>query len=399
MWAVNTYMNVSMKKTLVMGLAAASTGMLLLSGCGKGSGNAAMAQAATARAPEVEVVTVNKITPDWTQTYPARVDGMRHAEVRPRVSGILVKRLYREGSYVKEGEVLFQIDPVPFEIAVEKAKADLLSAQAQANKAIRDYDRVEKLFKDGAMSDKQHDDAVSANELAKASVLSAQALLRQAELNLDYSSVKAPISGVTDKEEVTEGSLVSSTDKLTVVTQLDPVYVQFSLPEGDPAYQQLFAKGSRHKEGSTAMTLFTRNGEVYGSSGQVNFSESGVDPTTGAVSMRAEFANPDGQLLPGQFARIAFKGLKLNPCAIIPEDAVLMTAQVPIVYVVDAGNTVQPRPVALGPVVKEGQIILGGLNEGDRVIITSLIRIRPGIPVVPKTKGEEAPASKQAAAK
>jgi membrane fusion protein (multidrug efflux system) len=385
-----------MKKTLVMGLAAASTGMLLLCGCGKSADKAA---ARVAPAMEVEVVTIQRITPEWKQTYPARVDGMRHAEVRPRVSGILVKRLYTEGSFVKEGEVLFQIDPVPFEIAVEKAKADLLSAQAQANKAVRDFERVEKLFKTGAMSDKQHDDAISTNELAKAGVLSAQALLRQAELNLDYSSVKAPISGVTDKEEFTEGSLVSSADKLTAITQLDPVYVQFSLPEGDPAYQQLFAKGSRQKEGSTAMTLFTRNGEVYGSSGQVNFSESGVDPATGAVSMRAEFSNTEGKLMPGQFARIAFKGLNLMPCAIIPEDAVLMTAQAPIVYVVDGKNTVQPRPVALGPVVKEGQIIMGGLNDGDRVIITSLIRIRPGVPVVPKTKGQDAPSAGQAAAK
>ena len=191
-------------------------------------------------------------------------------------------------------------------------------------------------------------------------------------------------------EVLTEGSLVSSADKLTVVTQQDPVYVLFSLPEGDPAYQQLFAKGSRQKEGSTAMTLFMRNGTAYGSSGQVNFSESGVDPLTGATSMRAEFANPDGQLMTGQFARIAFKDLKLNTCVVIPAEAVLMTGFGSIVYVVDDKSTVQPRPVALGPVVDDGQLVMGGLNEGDRVIITSLIRIRPGMPVAPKEHGESA---------
>jgi membrane fusion protein (multidrug efflux system) len=191
-------------------------------------------------------------------------------------------------------------------------------------------------------------------------------------------------------EVLTEGSLVSSADKLTTVTQLDPIYVQFSLPEGDPAYQQLFARGSRQKEGSTALTLFTRNGSEYGRPGQVNFSETGVDPQTGSVRMRAQFENADSVLLPGQFARIAFKDLNLAPCAVIPEAAVLMTARAPIVYVVNGENKVEPRPVMLGPVVDGGQMIVAGLAEGDRVIITSLIRIRPGMTVVPRIKGSEA---------
>jgi membrane fusion protein (multidrug efflux system) len=387
-YSIYTYMNVSMKQAILHKILPIMAGALFLSACGKEA--AQSAQSAPSRAMEVEVIPVKLESLAWKETYPARVEGMRRAEVRPRVSGIIVKRLYEEGSFVEEGAVLFQIDPVPYELAVEKAKAELARAAAQARQTARDRDRVTRLFETGAVSEKQRDDAISAFELAEAGELSAQAALRQAELNLDYTKVTAPVSGVTGMEVLTEGSLVSSADKLTTVTQLDPIYVQFSLPEGDPAYQQLFARGSRQKEGSTALTLFTRNGSEYGRPGQVNFSETGVDPQTGSVRMRAQFENADSVLLPGQFARIAFKDLNLAPCAVIPEAAVLMTARAPIVYVVNGENKVEPRPVMLGPVVDGGQMIVAGLAEGDRVIITSLIRIRPGMTVVPRIKGSEA---------
>jgi membrane fusion protein (multidrug efflux system) len=370
--------------------------VLVLAGCGEGK--KAAAKSASGQIPEVEVVDVHLQNLAWSQTYPARVEGIRRAEVRPRVGGIIVKRAYEEGAIVKEGDVLFKIDPAPFQIAVEKAEADYAHAVAQKNQSARDLKRVNKLFETASVSEKQHDDAQSAYDLAAASELSAKATLDQAKLNLGYTDVTAPVGGVTEMEQFTEGSLVSSADKLTVVTQLDPVYVFFSLPEGDPAYLQLFAKGSRQKEGSTAMILFTRDGTAYGHFGQVNFSQTGVDPQTGAVRMRAEFANPDARLLPGQFARVAFKDLHLAPAAVIPADAVLMTAQAPIVYVVDEKSTVAPRPVALGPVIKDGQLVTAGLREGDRVIITSLIRMRPGMPVVAKSSADKAGAQQAPAA-
>ena len=369
--------------------------VLVLAGCGEGK--KAAANLTGGQVPEVEVVDIHLQSLAWTQTYPARVEGVRRAEVRPRVGGIIVKRAYEEGAVVKEGDVLFKIDPVPYQLAVEKAEADYARSVAQKDQAARDLKRVNKLYETASVSEKQHDDAQSAYDLAKASELSSKAALDQAKLNLEYTDVTAPIGGVTEMEQYTEGSLVSSADKLTVVTQTDPVYVLFSLPEGDPAYQQLFAKGIRQKEGSTAITLFTRSGEAYGHSGQVNFSQTGVDPKTGTVSMRAEFRNPEGILLSGQFARVAFKDLHLAPAAVIPADAVLMTAQAPIVYVVDDKGTVAPRPVALGPVVQNGQLVTGGLREGDRVIITSLIRLRPGVPVVAKS-GADKPGATQAPA-
>jgi len=372
--------------------------VLALAGCGKGE-DASAEHANGQQIPEVEVVEVRLQNLSWDQTYPGRVEGIRRAEVRPRVGGIIVKRSYVEGSVVNEGTELFKIDPVPYEIAVDQAQAEFDRATAQEKQAELDLVRINKLFGTASVSEKQHDDAISAYDLAKASALSAKASLRQAQVNLGYTSVIAPVSGVTGMEEYTEGSLVSSADKLTVVTQLNPIYVLFSLPEGDPAYQQLFAKGLRHKEGSTAMTLFTRNGSAYSRSGQVNFAETGMDPQTGSVRMRVEFDNPDGQLLPGQFARLAFKDLKLDPCAVIPEAAVLMTQMGALVYVVDEKSQVAARPIGLGPVLKEGQLVISGLKDGDRVIFTSLIRLRPGMPVVAKSKAAtaEAPVAPAAA--
>jgi membrane fusion protein, multidrug efflux system len=386
-------MNVSMKQALNRSFLLILAGLAGFAGCKK-QDDASAKKDMNVPIP-VEVVTVHLDTPAWTQTYPGKVEGIRRAEVRPRVSGILVKRSYKEGSFVKEGDELFKIDPEPYEIAVELAQAQYDRAVALEAQARRDFERIDKLFQSGAVSDKQHDDSISTYELAKAGTKGAGAALKQAKLNLKYTSVTAPVGGVTDMEVLTEGSLVSSADKLTVVTQLDPVYVTFSLPEGDPAFQLLFAKGSRSEEGSTAMTLITKSGKEYGTPGRINFSETGVDPSTGAVGMRAEFPNPDHILLPGQFARIVFRNLKLNPSAIIPADAVLMTAKAPIVYVVNGQNAVEPRPVALGPVLEAGQLVTWGLNDGDRVIVTSLIRIRPGMPVMPKERGQVAPAASQ----
>jgi membrane fusion protein, multidrug efflux system len=384
-----------MKKVIRSGTIAMMAAVLALAGCGEGK---TAVNSANGHVPEVEVVDVHLQNLSWDQTYPGRVEGIRRAEVRPRVGGIIVKRSYVEGSVVTEGTELFKIDPVPYELAVDRAQADYDHAIALEKQAGRDLARINKLFETASVSEKQHDDAISTYDLAKASTLGAKAALRQAQVNLGYTSVTAPVSGVTGMEEFTEGSLVSSADKLTVVTQLDPIYVQFSLPEGDPAYQQLFANGSRHKEGSTAMTLFTRNGSAYSRSGQVNFSETGLDPQTGSVRMRVEFQNPEGVLLPGQFARLAFKDLKLQPCAVIPEAAVLMTQMAAIVYVVDEKSQVAARPVILGPVLKEGQLVTAGLKDGDRVIFTSLIRLRPGMPVVAKSQADKVEAPKAPAA-
>jgi membrane fusion protein (multidrug efflux system) len=185
---------------------------------------------------------------------------------------------------------------------------------------------------------------------------------------------------VTSLEKLPEGSLVNAGDALTTVTQLDPMYVLFSLPEGDPAYNLFMSsQGSRNYD----LSLERRNNGHYQERGKINFTETRIDENTGTVRVRASFPNPQNLLLPGQFVRIGFENLHLPEAAIIPPKAVLATPQGNMVYVLGEGNTVTPRPVVLGPVINGDQLVMAGLQDGDRVISSSLIRIRPGMPVTP----------------
>ena len=372
-------------KHFIPGILLLIAGVVMTSGCKSKKASAELTRAMPI--PEVEVVQVSLQAMPWKHSYPARVESPRSVEIRPRVSGILISRSYVEGDRVEAGDELFRIDPIPYELAVDRAKADCERALAQERQAQREKDRVMRLFSTEAVSEKQRDDALSAFELAQAGRMAAEASLKQAELNLEYTRVTSPIRGVTTLETLNEGSLVSSSNILTTVTQLDPLHIRFSIPEGDPALDIL--KSNAVQENS-ALVLTLRNGQPYPLKGDLSFIDSGVDPKTGGVRVRADFANPDGVLLPGQFIRVSFENLLLPPMTVIPEQAVLMTAMGAMVYVVDENNTIQPRPVVLGPVLESGQLIKSGLNEGDRVIFTSLIRLRPGMQVKAIEKGAEA---------
>lgn len=372
-------------KHFIPGILLLIAGVVMTSGCKSKKASAELTRAMPI--PEVEVVQVSLQAMPWKHSYPARVESPRSVEIRPRVSGILISRSYVEGDHVEAGDELFRIDPIPYELAADRAKADCERALAQERQAQREKDRVMRLFSTEAVSEKQRDDALSAFELAQAGRMAAEASLKQAELNLEYTRVTSPIRGVTTLETLNEGSLVSSSNILTTVTQLDPLHIRFSIPEGDPALDIL--KSNAVQENS-ALVLTLRNGQPYPLKGDLSFIDSGVDPKTGGVRVRADFANPDGVLLPGQFIRVSFENLLLPPMTVIPEQAVLMTAMGAMVYVVDDNNTIQPRPVVLGPVLESGQLIKSGLNEGDRVIFTSLIRLRPGMQVKAIEKGAEA---------
>ena len=372
-------------KHFIPGILLLIAGVVMTSGCKSKKASAELTRAMPI--PEVEVVQVSLQAMPWKHSYPARVESPRSVEIRPRVSGILISRSYVEGDHVEAGDELFRIDPIPYELAADRAKADCERALAQERQAQREKDRVMRLFSTEAVSEKQRDDALSAFELAQAGRMAAEASLKQAELNLEYTRVTSPIRGATTLETLNEGSLVSSSNILTTVTQLDPLHIRFSIPEGDPALDIL--KSNAVQENS-ALVLTLRNGQPYPLKGDLSFIDSGVDPKTGGVRVRADFANPDGVLLPGQFIRVSFENLLLPPMTVIPEQAVLMTAMGAMVYVVDENNTIQPRPVVLGPVLESGQLIKSGLNEGDRVIFTSLIRLRPGMQVKAIEKGAEA---------
>lgn len=383
-------MNVSFKpvwSTLsLMGL-----GLLVLGGCDGGHGEGHAAAGAPGGAPkgpaEVPVLTASFTRPQWTVAYPGRVEGLRDVQIRPRVSGILLERVYEEGAAVEAGEVLFQIDPEPFKVAVMSSEAALQRAQASLREAERNWNRTKRLFESNAISERERDEALSGFELAQAEVKVAEASLAQSKLQLSYTKVESIVPGVTSLEAVPQGSLVDSSTLLATVTQLDPVQVRFAISESDPIFAIL---QQRRQDGAQRLATVIQLDDGSTVEGEVDFAASTVDARTGTVQYRALFANPQHRVLPGMFVRVAFKSLTLPDSVMVPETAVITTAQAPIVMTVGPDSTVQPRPVRLGPVFGDQQAIVGGLQPGDRVITGGLIRLRPGMPVKPAAPPAEA---------
>lgn len=332
--------------------------------------------------------------------YVAQTSGSREVEVRARVSGILQKRAYTEGAAVKAGDMLFQIDSAPYQAAVEQAAAALKLQEANLIRAQQDYDRVLPLFKENAVSQKDRDDAVAALASAKASVAAARAALKTAQINLDYTRVTAPISGITSAEVRSEGSLVQAGEGslLTKISQLDPIYVKFSLSDNDVLKtQKLAADGKlRLPAGNRySVSLKLPDGSQYGREGVIDFADRVIDPATGTSATRATFANPQGQLRPGQFVRVVLKGATRVGALVVPQPAVLSTQQGKMVWVVGKDNKVEPRPLQLADTTAEsgGFIVESGLKAGDKVIIDNLIKLRPGAAVAPQAaKPASAPA-------
>ena len=297
----------------------------------------------------------------------AQTEGARETEVRARVGGILVKRLYQEGETVKSGQPLFQIDRAPYEIALAEAKA-------KAEQTAREAARLKGLAEAKAIAQKDYDDAVSANAMA-------QAALRQAELNLSWTTVSAPVAGTTGRAIKSDGNLVSTADSLlTSIYQTNPIWVRFSLGESDLAK---FAGGRVTAKDVKGVELVMGNGQKYDKPGKLNFLATNIDTTLGTQQLRAEFDNPDGLLLPGQFVRVRLLTGERDGAFLVPQTAVLQTEQGTLVMTVGAENKVAPRPVKAGEWYGKDWVILGGLNAGDKVIVDNLIKLRPGAPVAP----------------
>lgn len=310
----------------------------------------------------------------------AQTEGARETEVRARVGGILVKRLYQEGETVKSGQPLFQIDRAPYEIALAEAKA-------KAEQTAREAARLKGLAEAKAIAQKDYDDAVSANAMA-------QAALRQAELNLSWTTVTAPVAGTTGRAIKSDGNLVSTADSLlTSIYQTNPIWVRFSLGESDLAK---FAGGRVTAKDVKGVELVMGNGQKYDKPGKLNFLATNIDTTLGTQQLRAEFDNPDGLLLPGQFVRVRLLTGERDGAFLVPQTAVLQTEQGTLVMTVGAENKVAPRPVKAGEWYGKDWVILGGLNAGDKVIVDNLIKLRPGVPVNPHPPA--VPGAEQAAA-
>ena len=303
-----------------------------------------------------------------------RAEGSKEVEVRARVTGLIEQQRYHEGDRVKANAPLFVIEQAPFEIALAQARATLLQESARLEQARRDAKRLGPLIEQHAVSQKDFDDAASAQRVAEASVAQAQAQLRQAELNLSYTRVVSPITGITGRAEKSQGSLVSPSDGLlTRVTQTDPIWVRFSFSESELAQLRGGSAG--------AVKLLSADGTPLGGAGKLNFAGSTVDAQLGTVQLRAEFANPDLLVLPGQFVRAQVHAGE-ERAVVVPQAAVFNGERGKAVWTVKDGKAL-PAPVDVGAWVGDGWAVRKGLNEGDAVIVDNLLKLRPGAPVAP----------------
>lgn len=344
-----------------------------------------------AQIPVVEAIKVQPENVPLSFEYAARTQGSKETEVRARVGGILLTRNYTEGRPVKEGDVLFQIDPEPFEVALLQAKAKLAQTQANLKAAETQWERISKLFKERIVSEKSRDEAKASLDSLKASADLATAEVRSAQLNLDYTTVKAPISGITSMETQSEGSLISVNQALTTVTQLNPIYVIFSASENE-----IFKLGSMIERGLIYNPRDTRsvvakvkygNGIIYNHDGDINFVNPGIDEKTGTLKLRAVFPNPENKLMPGQFVRLLLEGIVRKDAIVIPQEAVMQSATGSVVYRINNQGIVEAVPVELGLSTPNGDWIIDeGLKAGDVVIVNGIMKVRAGAPAKAEIK-------------
>ncbi len=383
-------------------LAAGFVAAFFLAACGDGTQNPAKGPAPGMMALPVTVLHAKpQRVPALTEAV-GQTEGSREVEVRARVSGIVQKRLYQEGESVRAGAVLFVIDRAPYEIALDQVKASLAQENARIEQAQREAGRMKQLAAERAVSQKEYDDSASTLKQSEAALMAAQAKVREAELNLSYVAVTAPIGGVTGRAQRSEGSLVTAgTDSalLTTVAQIDPIWVRFSFSEFEYAQLRSAAKKAQ-------IRLVLPDGKMFASTGRVNFAASTVDPRLGTVQLRAEFANPGFGLLPGQFVRVqALTGEE--EAFLVPHAAVMQGEQGRFVWLAGPDGKAAMRPVEATAWSDNNWIVRKGLVEGDPVIVDNLLKIRPGAAVQPHqpgaapggpAPGAPAPAGKPAAA-
>jgi len=338
--------------------------------------------------PEVRVVTVGTEPIANVIELPGRMQAFRTSEVRARVDGIVQRRLYTEGTDVREGQALFQIDPRELRARASAAQAALTKAEATAANATQDVNRYKGLVVQQALSQQEYDAAVARLRTADADVAQRRAELAEVRLSLGYTTVRAPISGRAGRAEVTEGALVSagSGTLLTVIEQIDPIYANFSQSSSDVlALRKKIASGTVQAPALRQMTvrLVLEDGTAYRMPGRLNFVDMSFDEATGTGAMRAEFPNPQRTLVPGQFVRVRVeagvqaKGLR------VPQRAVTVTPTAASVLVVGAKDLVESRPVKLGALEGDYWIIQSGLQSGERIIVDGVQKAAPGKPVKP----------------
>lgn len=310
----------------------------------------------------------------------AQTEGAKEVEIRPRVGGILLKKLFEEGASIRAGQAMFLIDPAPFQIALSNAKAQLAQQKARVEQTQREAQRLQSLLATQSISQREADNAVSESTLAKAGLDQVEASVREAELNLSYTTVTSPLSGIAGRFELSEGALVSANSSLLAkVSQISPIWVRFSFSDSELAALGGHLSSSNVKE----VTLILPNGKEYLAKGQLNFAASGIDPQLGTQQLRATFENADKSLLPGQFVRIRVTTGKQDGVFLVPQVAVLTSDQGKFVYVANDKNEVVVKPIVVGHWVGNDWVVLSGLNVDDKVIVDNVIKLRPGANVAP----------------
>ncbi len=356
----------------------------LLAGCGKGQPKMGAMPPA-----EVGVATVQAAARPLVNELPGRIEAVRTAQVRARATGILLKRLFEEGSEVKEGQVLFQIDPAPLQASYDSAQANVAKSQATLHQAEVKTDRYKILIKNNAISKQDYDDQVATLEQSQADVEANQAALETAKLNLGYASVNAPISGRIGRAAVTEGAYVTSTDatQLATIQQMDTVYFDFTQSSNELLKLKKALDSGKLQSvapGEAKVTLVLDDGSDYPHEGKLLFSEVTVDQSTGMITLRAEFPNPERLLLPGMYARGRVEQAVDEKAVTVPQQAVSRGADGSAsVLLVGADNKVEVRKIKTSDAVGDQWIVTSGLQGGEKVIVDGLQKAKPGAEVKP----------------
>jgi membrane fusion protein (multidrug efflux system) len=334
----------------------------------------------------VQTVTIASQSIPNVIELPGRVEPVRQAEVRARVTGIVQKRLYTEGTIVAEGQPLFSIDPRESRASYAQTQAALARARATQSNARAVVERFKPLVAENAISGQEYDAALAAAREAEANVAQIRAQLDAASLQLNYTTVRAPIAGRAGRAEVTEGALVSQTEGtlMTRIEQTAPVYVNFAQAASEVlAMRRANSAGEITPDANdrVEVRLTFTDGSEYPLPGYINFLALSVDEETGTVGLRAEFPNPAGVLLPGEFVRAKLFMGEVKQGIVVPQRAVTLSERGGSVFVIDAKGLVAPRPVKLGALVDGNWIVESGLKTGDVVIVSNLQKLRPGVPV------------------
>ncbi|MFQ3220727.1 MAG: RND family efflux transporter MFP subunit [Paraglaciecola sp.] len=376
----------------------AAFGVLLTAGCGdnadKSTSDASQDNGVQTqeRPPhQVGVVTIKEQAIALNHELPGRVKAFKTAEIRPQVSGIIQSRFSEEGSFVEEGQQLYQIDPAKYEADYQSANANLKNTKAELELALAFQSRYQSLIKTNTVSEQKFDSAKASVAKAEAAVALSRAEVKKAKINLDYTKVYAPISGYISPSTVTKGALVTAQQQaaLATIRQLDPVYVDLSQLAADAKTLQQSLMTSRVTKGEDAkfeVTLSLGNNDlVYPQKGSLYATDLAVDENTGTIRLRSVFPNPNGALLPGMFVRGTIEEMEIQETIIVPQKAVSIEADgSKAVWVVDAENMASKRAVVTNSTYKNNWVIKNGLKTGDTVIVVGAMMLQPGSKVAPK---------------